>query len=84
MMEPKESKSDIFSIKLTKDQNAGQSDQIRWNGNYGKYLAQHFRTLVMGHSRLTTSNQILLTKVEELLSKCTGAIGTEMKPFKKQ
>jgi len=79
MTEPNESRREIPSLKLTEDQSDGQG-QIRWNGNYGKYWAQHFRTQAMAHSKSTTLDPTLLAKAGELLLKCMETIGTETKP----
>lgn len=78
-----ESKNVTPSIKLTEDRGEGQG-QTRWNGNYGKYLAQHLRTQGMARSRSTTLDPISLVKIGNLLLKCTAIIGTETKLSKRR
>jgi len=83
MTEQNASRKNVPSLKLTEDPSDGQG-QIVWNGNYGKYWAQVFRTQAMGLSRSTTSSLTSLAKLGKLLLKYTEITGTKMNPSIKQ
>lgn len=83
MTEQSESKKDTPSLKLTEDLSNGQG-QIIWNGNYGKYWVQVFRTQAMARSKSTTLDRTSLARLGELLLKCTGCIGTKTKPSQRR
>jgi len=76
------SKKEMPSLKLTEDPSDGQG-QIKWNGNYGKFLAHRLLTQAMDPIRSTTLDPISLAKLGNLLLKCMETTGTKMKQSKK-